>query len=80
MCIRVGRGAPAAEAAEAVPRPTAAAAACISAAEPQTSTSELNAYSGFTPKQKRCISLDVTVGLSSMSKEKNCPKKYNSKF
>ena len=50
MCMRVGKGAPAAEAAEAVPRPTAAAAACISAAEPHTSTSDVNAYSGFTPE------------------------------
>ena len=51
MCIKVGKGAEAA-AAEADPKPTAAAAACISAAEPHTSTSaELNAYSGLTPRK-----------------------------
>ena len=73
MCIRVGRGAPAAEAAEAVPRPTAAAAACISAAEPQTSTSELNAYSGLTPKQKINIS-ENHVCVKGTFKPKKCDK------
>ena len=38
------------------PKPTAAAAACISAADPQTSTSaELNAYSGLTPTMETVL-------------------------
>ena len=60
ICIKVGNGAP--EAAEADPKPTAAAAACISAADPQTSTSaELNAYSGLTPTMESIL-ITICVG------------------